>query len=258
MSDVLTTALEAMQHDLLRLKLTAQNLSASSVPGAQAQHALRRVGAATAASEFQQLMNNASSAVGAAVAPALTESLPATVHVEIMSDTGPGTLKATGQPLDVALTVPGYFEVRTDEGIGYVRRGDFQRDAQGRLMTFAGHAVMGTSGEILLSGPAPSIDAYGKISESGKVVGQLQIMQPAAGVQMTPGADGVWRTTGEMTPFKAREAAVSQGFLENSNVVAAREMVDVTTTTRHFESMQKMIQGYDDMMGIALRRLGEF
>jgi len=35
-------------------------------------------------------------------------------------------------------------------------------------------------------------------------------------------------------------------------------MVRLTETLRHFESMQKVFQGYDEMMENALRKLGEF
>jgi len=50
---------------------------------------------------------------------------------------------------------------------------------------------------------------------------------------------------------------VRQGFLENANVNSMQEMVDLMQTMRHFESMQKVALGHDEMMGAAIRRLGE-
>jgi flagellar basal-body rod protein FlgG len=36
-----------------------------------------------------------------------------------------------------------------------------------------------------------------------------------------------------------------------------QEMVQLVQTMRHFESMQKVALGYDEMLGSAIRRLGE-
>jgi flagellar basal-body rod protein FlgG len=54
-----------------------------------------------------------------------------------------------------------------------------------------------------------------------------------------------------------QEVSVRQGFLENSNVSSTYEMTSLLQTMRHFESMQKIAQGYDDMLGTAIRKLGE-
>lgn len=282
MTDVLVTALEAMRNDLLRLKQSAQNLSTLSVPGAQAQHFAPSVQAPRASGEFRSLVdagaavaetNAATSAAslnapaGNPFSPSASPSLDALATVttattppqpELVTDTSPGTFKPTGQALDLALTQPGYFEIQTPNGVGYARRGDFQRDSRGRLVTGAGYPVLGIDGEILLSSATPLIDATGRVFENGKPVAQLKLMTPVEGVRMNPTPDGLMHAAGEMQATAPGTSFVRQGFLENSNVVPAREMLDMTQTVRHFESMQKMIQGYDDMMGIALRKLGEF
>jgi flagellar basal-body rod protein FlgG len=50
---------------------------------------------------------------------------------------------------------------------------------------------------------------------------------------------------------------VRQGYLENSNVDAAYEMTSLTVFVRHFETMQKVVAHMDDMLGTAIRKLGE-
>ena len=47
------------------------------------------------------------------------------------------------------------------------------------------------------------------------------------------------------------------GFIENSNVATTLEMTRLMQATRHFESMSKAIQSYDDLLGTAIRKLGE-
>jgi len=53
------------------------------------------------------------------------------------------------------------------------------------------------------------------------------------------------------------EVRVRQGFLENSNVSSTYEMTSMIQAMRHFESMYKVAQGYDDMVGTAIRKLGD-
>lgn len=51
---------------------------------------------------------------------------------------------------------------------------------------------------------------------------------------------------------------VRQGHLEASNVDAMKEMVHMIETTRHFEMSQKVITGYDEMIGEAISTIAEF
>ncbi|MNW05611.1 flagellar basal body rod protein FlgF [compost metagenome] len=53
------------------------------------------------------------------------------------------------------------------------------------------------------------------------------------------------------------DVQVRQGFLENSNVNSMQEMAQLIQSMRHFESMQRVALGYDEMIGGAVRRLGE-
>jgi flagellar basal body rod protein FlgG len=53
-------------------------------------------------------------------------------------------------------------------------------------------------------------------------------------------------------------SALRTGFLEDSNVSSPQEMVRLTETVRHFESLQRLVQGYDDTLEKTIRKLGEF
>ncbi len=60
-----------------------------------------------------------------------------------------GTISQTGNPLDVAISGTGFFQVQTGSGTAYTRDGAFQMNSQGYLTT--------TSGSLLLGyGPAAS------------------------------------------------------------------------------------------------------
>jgi flagellar basal body rod protein FlgG len=48
------------------------------------------------------------------------------------------------------------------------------------------------------------------------------------------------------------------GFLENSNVSSPQEMVRLNETVRHFEALQRIVQGHDESLENAIRKLGDF
>ncbi len=196
---------------------------------------------------------------GGMVAPTMK-----TPSMLVQTDMRPGTLKSTGQSLDVALAGPGYFEVMTETGPAYTRQGAFRVDARGRLVTAQGLPVMGNGGEIVLNSDRPFIDAIGNVFESRTgvaenttPVAQIKVLQPENTKVMRRLGDGLFSADGSFTTIKDSDIQIRQGFLENSNVSSMQEMVQLMQTMRHFESMQKIAVGYDDMTGQAVRKLGE-
>jgi flagellar basal-body rod protein FlgG len=183
-------------------------------------------------------------------------------------DPSVGTLQMTGQPLDVALEGEGYFEVSTDQGPAYTRQGTFRLDAGGRLVTAQGHPVMGTNGEIRLATRTPAIDAAGRITEPdatsgpsvlapGTAVAQLRVVRMEKGAELRHLGDGLVVTSAEVQPLGEADLQIRQGALENSNVSTLREMVLLMDTTRHFESMQRVVQSYDELLSTSIRKLGD-
>jgi flagellar basal-body rod protein FlgG len=255
MPHVLAVALASMQQDMQRLDRVAQNLANATTPGYK-----REVVAARPFAE----------AVAAGLEggePALPVG-PAAGGVEVLADLRPGTVKVTGQPLDLAIAGDGFFEVATESGPAYTRQGSFQVDGRGRLVTAQGHAVMGRSGEILLTTRTPVIDAAGNVTEPdattgpaasapGTPVAQLRVVrmeEPRAARRI---GEGLLLAGGRVTEVGEGQAGLRQGALENSNVSSVQEMVQLIQTMRHFESMQKVAQGYDEMLGAAIRKLGD-
>jgi len=189
----------------------------------------------------------------------------------VRPDLRPGTLKSTGQSLDVALASSGYFEVATETGPAYTRQGNFHVDARGRLVTAQGHPVMGKGGEIFLKSATPVIDAAGNVydaqpggnspadaSNTQQAVAQIKIVEfedKAAAQRIGDGLTSVGSDS--VLAMKDADVQLKQGYLENSNVNAMQEMVQMIQTMRHFESVQKIALGYDEMTGQAIRKLGE-
>lgn len=239
MSPVLAATLQSLQLDASRLERVASNLANAQMPG------WRRAVEATGFS--RQVL-----AAQGQDAPAASQVAP------LRLDPRPGALRATGQPLDLALSGAGWFAVQGPDGLAYTRRGDFHLDAQGRLVTAQGHTVLGLAGEIVLAGRSPVIDAQGRVTEPGepgRVVAQLRVVSFAQDATAQRLPDGLVRFAA--TPQDVAQPQVRQGWLENANVAPAHEMLQLMQVLRHAESLQKVATGWDELQAGAIRRLGE-
>jgi flagellar basal-body rod protein FlgF len=239
MNDIQAILLSAMQGDVSRLERIASNLANATTPGYKRELWVQRVASV-----------EAEAGVDAAVATPDQPQGPA-------RDGRVGTMKPTGQPLDVAIAGNGYLEIAHEQGAAYTRHGQLRVDESGRLVTASGHPVIGQGGEITLTTSAVRIDAAGRIFDGDREVGRLKLVTWDRPDEITPIGGGAFVATGTPQPVADGDIAVRQGFLENANVNTATEMVELTQTMRHFESILRMAQGRDEMLGIALRKLGE-
>lgn len=252
MQPILEVTLRAMQHDVARLERVATNLANVTTPGYKREVWVHGTEPPASESAFARLYD-----AGARLDRVKIEPAPSQAYGEIARDVRPGTLRPTGQSLDIALTGPGLFELATDRGPAYTRHGQFHLDSRGRIVNIEGHALMGKGGEIVLSGPDATIDATGKVRQSGGVIGQVKVVEFASGTQLTARGAGLFDSPGYAREVEDGAVQLRQGFLENANVDSAQEMVALTQTMRHFESLHRVLQGYDEMLGTAIRKLGD-
>jgi flagellar basal-body rod protein FlgF len=224
-----------MHADTEALRLVGQNVSSSDNVAYRRQFPVERAGF----TEF---------------APAAASRVP---RVEVDVDTRPGTFKSTGEPLNVAIQGDAYFVVSTAQGEMLMRRGDFHLDTNGVLSAFSGDPVAGMEGSIQISpGGTPQIDAAGTVRVGSDVVGHLRLEQLAPGATLEPAGDGLFTSHGGPTAASTT-AQVHQGFLETSNVSPVNEMVRLMQTMRHFETGQRFVRTYDEMLDRAITDLGK-
>jgi len=242
--DLTVVAASAMQQDAARLQGIAQNLSNVLTPGYKKQVSSTQSFAAQLAAASQVNAN-----------PLRNVALPTT---QVLVDASAGTLRSTGNNLDVAIDGDGFFELADATGPVYTRRGEFRADAGGRLVGPQGLPVMGAGGEIVLTGEPFTIAANGEITQSGAVVARLRVVHLTHAEALTPQGGGTYGQGGAVLENTSAPVRLRIGYQENSNVDSAREMVGMTETVRHFESMQKLMQGYDEVLEKSIRKLGEF
>jgi flagellar basal-body rod protein FlgF/flagellar basal-body rod protein FlgG len=178
------------------------------------------------------------------------------------ADFGQGPLVSTSNPLDLALSGPGFFEIQTAQGIRYTRDGSFLKSPNGTLTTQAGEPVLSLRGlPIALPTGTISVGPDGSISvtnDAGSgVVAQLEIVNfpdPSAlteeGANRFKGPDGV-------TPVASR-ALVQQGAVESSNQDAVHGTMELVLIQRQAEMMQKALGVFDGQFDrTAVEQLGK-
>ncbi len=249
MPEITAIMMAAMQNDVARLERVATNLANATTPGYKREMWVQRVGALAPSVASEHLP----SAVSASTDGAAAAAQPA----ELARDMRTGTFMSTGQSLDLALTGRGHFELMTDQGPAYSRHGQFHLDSRGRLVNLQGHAVMGQGGEIVLTTDQVRIDSSGKVFDAGREVARLKLVEWERNSAMTPLGGSAFSVSGVTRQVDDGAVSVRQGFLENANVNTAAEMVELTQTMRHFESVMRFAQGRDEMLGTAIRKLGD-
>lgn len=174
------------------------------------------------------------------------------------TDFSQGSLKVTGNPLDMAIDGEGFFEIATPDGIKLTRSGNFTMDGNGRLVTKEGHFVLRNGGEganpearaINLNGSQSlSVNDQGDIFQGTELVARVSVVDVA-------NKDSLQKMGNSLYGFKPGQNAeilskanpsLKSGFIETSNVNVVKEMTDMIKTQRVFESTQKAISAYDSM-----------
>jgi flagellar basal-body rod protein FlgG len=147
-------------------------------------------------------------------------------------------IRATDEPLDMAIEGDGFFAVQTAGGTMYTRNGQFTVNPNGQLTTAKGELVLGQNGQPVAVGPDGKPDP--------KAVGNFALTNPRkVGDNMITG-----------TPSGQGAGNVVSGSLEGSGADPAKSMVDMIASFRAFEAGQKVIQTLDETLGKASTSVG--
>lgn len=165
-----------------------------------------------------------------------------------------GVLRETGRELDLAMAGPGFFTVETAQGLRFTRSGAFTLDADGFLLTDAGHRVMGTEGYLQIPAGELTVDNDGGLFVDGAPVGQLRLVAFAEQELLSKQGESLFDASGQAALPVA--AQVQQGFLESANVQIIQEMVKMIATQRAYETNQRALQAQDELLGKAVNEIG--
>lgn len=203
---------------------------------------------------------------GRGTLPVSIGRVPAGTALTTATRLADGPLRATGRGLDVALQGDGFFTVSTPQGIRYTRAGNFAQDAEGRLVTPAGHPVL--VGGQAVRGREIEIREDAGVWVDGRLAGYLDIVTTQQAGALRKVGDNLWAVSGDGAPLVGATVATGAsgtsgekpwrlqvGFLEMSNVEPLREMVELIQVTRSFEANQQALRAQDEALGRAVNDL---
>ncbi|MCX8022909.1 MAG: flagellar basal-body rod protein FlgF [Syntrophorhabdaceae bacterium] len=172
--------------------------------------------------------------------------------LESYIDFSEAPLVETKNALDLAIDGNGFFVVSTKEGDMYTRNGQFTLDKDKKLTTLDGMPVLGERGIITIDGRMGGdikIENDGSIYVDKVLVDKLKIVDfkdkrvlkhfgSSRFVKVDPNAQ-------ETPPEKF---SVKQGCYEASNVDVIKEMVDMVSALRAYESYTRVDQFFNDIL----------
>ncbi len=171
-----------------------------------------------------------------------------------------GSLKETGNSLDVAIAGKGFFKITTPNGeVAYSRDGAFKQDNEGSIVNGKGYKLepeivipeglinvsIANDGTVTASDPAS-----GEITQLGQIT-LANFINPAG---LAPQGDNLYlatTTSGDPVDGVAGLNGIGnlqQGMLEGSNVQLVTEMVNLITAQRAYEANSKSITTTDTML----------
>ena len=185
-------------------------------------------------------------------------ALPAADEV---TDFSQGSLQVTNNPRDVALEGKGFFVVKTPNGERYSRGGSIRIDDSGNLADSAGHELLGENGPIKVTSNASGDVSQIQIAKDGTVsvdkaeVGRLRVETIADHTTLLSEGAGLFIPPAARTRADPDLKIVRQGSLEQSNVTAISQMVDMISIQRAYAAVQKSVTTLDTVRQIATTEL---
>lgn len=253
----LFTAATGMEAQQIRIDAIANNLANVTTNGFKRSRA-----------DFQDLFYDTLQAPGATSASGA--NLPTGIQIghgtrlsSMSSIYSQGDPANTGRDLDLAITGEGFFQIQRPGGeTVYTRDGAFQLDREGTLVNAQGYELIPAI-QIPTDAVQVTVMSDGTVSVlTGQSteptdVGQIELarfVNPSGLRALGGNLLSASEASGDPETGAAEEAgfgAVSQGFLESSNVNVAEELVQMILAQRSFEVNSRVIQASDEMLSTA-------
>lgn len=169
-----------------------------------------------------------------------------------------GQLMETSNPLDFGIMGEGFFAVDMNGTEVYTRDGAFALNKDGILVTKEGYPVLGESGEIIHIGDREvALDSNGNLIAGKDVIDRFKLIDFSNKNHLRKMGDNIYTIAPNTNPQPIEfNGIVSQGYLEGSNVNTIREMVEMITALRAYESSQKVISSLDETLNKVINEVG--
>ena len=250
MPDIMSVVVSALRADQSRLEQSSLNAVNASTPG------YRRSSIVSLAFE-REMTAHAVTASGSIEGSPTWAPTPAALQK--ITDFSQGSLQKTGRTLDVAIEGKGFLSLTDGTHTWLTRTAALQIDAHGDLVGPNGLRVVGADGDIRPGGAQDlTINASGQLMRNEQILGRIKVVAPTDEAQLSSDDGVLFQVSADhVHDASSDESVIRSGFLEASNTSSLKEMMTVMESVRHFESLIRIAQGYDDVMGKAIQKLGE-
>ena len=177
-------------------------------------------------------------------------------------DYSQGAFETTDNTYDLALSGDGFFCVEFTNKAGetstkYTRDGSFTLNVDGYLVTKDGDYVLDRNGQHIKLDPLADarIDESGTIYQNDRAVARIGLQDFEDYNYLEHYGENYYQPVDGATPTTSN-AQIFEGYLEASNVQVVKEMVELISATRTYESNQKVIQTIDGMLDKAVNNVG--
>jgi flagellar basal-body rod protein FlgF len=244
MSDAIDISEINLINSLRAMELIGQNIANANVAGYKRERLVLDMGAG----DFDK-------ALAGAAATTVEDEVP---RLRSFTDFKQGSLAATGGILDIGIEGDGLFVVQTPTGIAYSRAGNLSTDEHGRLLLNGRYPVLGENGEITLTTQTPKITQSGEIYDGEDFITRIKLGFPEENDVLVKIGETLYQSANPLSDSSTEPYSLRQGYLESSNIQQVDEMVSMMKINRQVEMTQRVIRGYDEMVGEAISTIAEF
>lgn len=250
----LWTAASGMQSQQINIDVIANNLANVNTTGFKKSRP-----------DFQDLMYQNLKSVGS---PSTNSTqVPSGIQIGLGSKAAAvtkvfsaGNITQSGNDLDMAIEGDGFFQIQLPDGAtAYSRDGAFKKDSQGRIVNSDGYPL---TPEMVIPNNASKVsignDGTVTVLQAGQSsptsVGTIQLATFSNPAGLSSMGHNLYQPTDASGTANTGTAgqngigAISQGFLEMSNVSVMEEMVNMIVSQRAYETNSKAVQAADEML----------
>ena len=167
-----------------------------------------------------------------------------------------GALEPTGLPLDFGIYGDGFFAVQGPDGdVSYTRMGNCSLDDEGYLCLPGYGRMLDPDGNTIYLGTDKITGDYQGLIyyEDGRLIGRLGVFSFEDNGTLEHTAMGLFTGEGAQP---AQDAQIWNGYLERSNSDMVKQMTEMITYQRAFQSAASISKMYDQVMGRAASEVG--
>ena len=165
-----------------------------------------------------------------------------------------GNIEVTLRNTDLALIGDAFFVIETVDGERFTKNGAFYVDNEGYLVDGNKNFLLGQNGRINVGGTNFTVSEQGVITIDNQVVDTIRVVSFADNQALRKQGSSLFFTT--EAPITPNPFRMLQGSLEASNVDIGREMVNMLTLYRTYETNQRMLTLMDESVGRAVNDIG--